>query len=112
MILSRKAKDLADKFATVSSPTRIMPIRAWRGEGWYLCARSKQKVLAFTTEDQTSAPQEVVDLFQEFLSAMRQEGGLPDGKDICFGFCYDAVAGLGLANLNDRCLYDNGTRCQ
>lgn len=89
-----------------------VPLRAWTAEGWYFSAWNKRKVSAFTTEYRTNPPKEIVDLFPKLVGGVVAKKTIPDGKDICFGFCYDPFGGLGLANLNDRCLYGNGTRCE
>jgi hypothetical protein len=69
-------------------------------------------VLAFTTEYGTKPPPEVVDLFHD-LDAVSVGGNKEDTiSDMCMGFCYDPLAGLGIVNMNDRCTEQNGTRCR
>jgi hypothetical protein len=85
-------------------------LRSKNAEGWYI--RTERGVLAFTTEYGTEPPREVVDLFHDLESIAPAEKELRTINDVCIGFCYDPLAGLGLDNLNDRCLERNGTRCK
>jgi hypothetical protein len=85
-------------------------LRNKNAEGWYVL--TGHRVLAFTTEYETQPPKEVVDLFHELESFAPAESELRTVNDICWGFCYDPLAGLGLDNLNDRCAERNGTRCK
>jgi hypothetical protein len=85
-------------------------LRNRNAEGWYI--RTGYKVLAFTTEYGIQPPREVVDLFHELEASAPAENKLRTVNDICMGFCYDPLAGLGLENLNDRCAERNGTRCK
>jgi hypothetical protein len=92
---------------------RTAPAVALRNEnadGWYI--RTEHGILAFTTEYGTEPPREVVDLFHELESVAPEEKELRTVNDVCVGFCYDPLAGLGLYNLNDRCAERNGTRCK
>jgi hypothetical protein len=84
-------------------------LRNKNAEGWYVL--TGHRVLAFTTEYETQPPKEVVDLFHELESFAPATNELRTVNDICLGFCYDPLAGLGLENLNDRCAERNGTRC-
>ena len=88
----------------------LEPIRAWRSEGWYV--RTGRKFLAFPSQYGTEPPKQAVDLFEALINATHPDKPLPDEKDICFGFCYDPLAGLGFDTLNDRCGFNNGTRCE
>jgi hypothetical protein len=85
-------------------------LRNTNAEGWYV--RTGYKVLAFTSEYGTKPPREVVDLFHDLESVAPAEKQLRTVNDICMGFCYDPLAGLGLENLNDRCTDQNGTHCK
>jgi hypothetical protein len=87
-------------------------LRAWRAEGWYVYTRRERRFLTFTTEYQAEPPKQVLDLFQKLVALPPVEKPLPAERDICFGFCYDPQAGLQMSNLNDRCGFDNGTRCE
>ena len=44
--------------------------------------------------------------------SLLQRNKVKNNKDVCFGFCYDPLAGLGIVYLNDRCADRNGTRCK
>jgi hypothetical protein len=95
------------------SEMRTAPAIALRNkdaEGWYV--RTGRRVFAFTTENRTQPPREVVDLFHQLESLVQAEKEEHSLNDICMGFCYDPPAGLGLQNLNDRCAERNGTRCK
>jgi hypothetical protein len=85
-------------------------LRSRTAEGWYI--RTEQGTLAFTTEYGTEPPKEVVDLFRDLEPVGPAENNLEMSKDVCLGFCYDPLAGLGLRYLNDRCKEQNGTRCK
>jgi len=85
-------------------------LRNRNAEGWYV--RTGHSVLAFTTEYGTEPPREVIDLFHDLESVAPAEKELRAANDVCMGFCYDPLAGLGLDNLNDRCKEQNGTRCK
>jgi hypothetical protein len=85
-------------------------LRSKNAEGWYI--RTERGVSAFTTEYGTEPPSEVVDLFHEMESVVPTGKELRTANDVCMGFCYDPLAGLGLNNLNDRCAERNGTRCK
>ena len=91
-----------------TAPT--VALRNTNAEGWYV--RTGYKVLAFTSEYGTKPPREVVDLFHDLESVAPAEKQLRTVNDICMGFCYDPLAGLGLENLNDRCTDQNGTHCK
>jgi hypothetical protein len=75
-------------------------LRSWNAEGWYI--RTPQNVLAFTTKYGTEPPRNVVDLFQDLESVAPTKKALWTNRDVCLGFCYDPLAGLGLVYLNDR----------
>ena len=87
------------------------PLRAWRGDGWYVYTRRGRRFLAFTTEYRAEPPERVVNLFRKLVAMPPVEKPLPAEKDVCLGFCYDPQAGLQMANLNDRCRFDIGSRC-
>ena len=85
-------------------------LRSKDAEGWYV--RTGYKVMAFTSEYRTDPPSEVVALFRELEFVAPMQGELTTVNDVCLGFCYDPLAGLGLENMNDRCAERNGTRCK
>jgi hypothetical protein len=72
---------------------------------------SASSPFAFSTEYGTKPPQEIRDL-------LVQAENLPGSQlsitiqDVCLGFCYDPVAGLGFWSYNQRCRELNGsTQC-
>ena len=85
------------------------PLRSWNAEGWYVL---NGDVWAYTTENGRKPPQEVVSLFESLRSrAAAMDVHLEnydqlDPRDICLGFCYDPLAGLGIKYLNQRCRDD------
>jgi hypothetical protein len=85
-------------------------LRNKNAEGWYV--RTGRSVLAFTSEYGTEPPKEIVDLFRDLESVVPAKRESRAVNDICMGFCYDPLAGLGLENLNDRCAGRNWTRCK
>ena len=85
-------------------------LREKNAEGWYI--RINRTVLAFTTEYGTKPPREIVDLFHDLEAASPDEKHVDTIRDVCMGFCYDPLAGLGIVNMNDRCTDQNGTRCR
>lgn len=88
-----------------------LPLRSTNAEGWY--ARTLgQHVLAFTTENKTAPPPELIRVFGTLESSVPGTKRWGDEKDICFGFCYDPLAGLGVLYMNDRCTERNGTQCK
>ncbi|HMD83254.1 MAG TPA: hypothetical protein VKO18_00975 [Terriglobia bacterium] len=82
------------------------PLRTWDAVGWYV--RTPQShVLAFTSEYRTAPPREIVDLFHELeASSSTGEWKKYPMKDVCLGFCYDPLAGLGFLYSNQRCRTD------
>jgi hypothetical protein len=65
-------------------------LHAWNGEGWYVLLEDAPP-RAFTTENQTTPPREVVDLFEEMQKAPSTQTQLGSTKDICLGFCYSLI---------------------
>jgi hypothetical protein len=88
-------------------------LRARHSEGWYTETESFA-ITAFTTENATAPPADLVDFFRVV------EGAPPTGagshyevRDVCLGFCYDPKAGLGYSAENQRCAIgvDGKERC-
>ncbi len=88
-------------------------LQSWNAEGWYVALSGRDsRLLAFTTESGTSPPPEIKDLLDQIE-------GLPGAQqsfeiqDVCMGFCYDPVAGLGFWYSNQRChgMSDGTTKC-
>jgi len=87
-------------------------LRSWDAEGWYMLT-ARSGILTFTTEYKTAPLSEVVRVFHELeglTSGATEEG---EARDVCFGFCYDPLAGLGFVYANDRCHYSpTGIKCR
>jgi hypothetical protein len=112
----QRAFSLPESMPAMALGTRPpKPLRAWNAEGWYVRS-PRLGVLAFTTEYGTTPPGEVIGLFRELEAAMPPSGQWRKEvmRDACLGFCYDPLAGLGLAFSNQRCHTDeNGsTSCR
>jgi hypothetical protein len=82
-------------------------LRKDNAEGWYI--RTTHGVLAYSTEYGTEPPIEIVDLFHDLESFVPSETKMRTVSDICLGFCYDPLAGMGVEYFNDRC---RNTRCE
>jgi hypothetical protein len=115
----------ANTLERVTSPSQLpqprgMPteppkaLRVWNAEGWYFLGR-KTGVLSFTSENETKPPQELVAVFYE-IEGLRptEDWGRESINDVCLGFCYDPLAGLGFLYAADRCRMDNDwwARCR
>ncbi len=88
-------------------------LRSWNAEGWYVVT-PRYDILAFTSEYGTSPPREVRDLFEQIEKLPAERTSQPfEIQDVCLGFCYDPVAGLGFIYSNHRCMELPGgiTRC-
>lgn len=83
----------------------VKPLRAWNDDGWYFSAEGIG-LKAYTTEKGTIPPQEIVDLFDELHKIPLAPETQSDRRDVCLGFCYDPLSGLGLLYANHRCGYD------
>jgi hypothetical protein len=76
-------------------------LRSWNAEGWYVVLRDS-RILTFTSELGTAPPKELTDWFHQ-VERLPLRYGRPYGvRDLCFGFCYDPVAGLGFQILPQR----------
>ena len=88
-------------------------LRPWNAEGWYYLG--KEAILSFTSENGIAPPQELVSIFHEMegLRAADDLGRAPI-NDVCLGFCYDPLAGLGFMWAADRCRTegDGKMRCR
>jgi hypothetical protein len=83
----------------------IKPLRRWNDEGWYV-AGEEVELQAYTKENQAAPPQEVVDLFHDLEKVSRTQETWEDRKDVCLGFCYDPLSGLGALYANHRCRWE------
>ena len=78
-------------------------LRARHGEGWYT-EMDSFRITAFTTENATPPPADLVNFFREVEGAPSAgEGSHYEVRDVCLGFCYDPKAGLGYSAENQRC---------
>jgi hypothetical protein len=110
--IASKVQSLAQskQLLDMHTPPAIV-LRSKNAEGWYVRI-GRARVLAFTTEYGTMPPLEVVDLFHDVEAVLTDEEHAETISDVCMGFCYDPLAGLGIINMNDRCREHNGTRCR
>jgi len=90
----------------MSASTAIKPLRAWNADGWYVHV-SGSGIYSANTEDGTAPPPEIVALFHDLEAAPltweAKSDGKDDIKDVCLGFCYDPLSGLGFLYANHRC---------
>jgi hypothetical protein len=84
----------------------IKPLRAWSAEGWYFTAEGAG-LKAYTTDTGSTPPRGIVDLFWDLEKVPRSSVSESDLKDVCLGFCYDPLSGLGYLYAADRC-FNNG----
>lgn len=95
-----------------AQPSSTQPpkaLRSWNAEGWYAKVGS-HGISAFTTEYPATPPIELVRTFRELDGLKPDWTSRGKTRDVCLGFCYDPVAGLGLAAANQRCGY--GYQCR
>lgn len=85
----------------------IPPIRAWDADNWYFRVEDSP-ILEYTSRNGTAPPAEVVKLFNDLEAAPRSALTQYVLKDVCLGFCYDPLAGLGRLYANERCHYEGG----
>lgn len=87
-------------------------LRSWDAEGWYVVVEGR--VLAFSSEYKTVPPKEVLNLFNEIEGLPANTKTSWPVQDVCLGFCYDPLAGLGFTYANNRCFtnLDGRTQCR
>jgi hypothetical protein len=87
----------------------IESLNGWNAEGWYVLCNEQY---GFTTDAGRQPPEELAQLFDQLYKLPSVEQGKGEMRDICFGFCYDAWAGLGAVYINQRCRWspDGKTR--
>lgn len=83
----------------------VKPLREWNDDGWYLGIEGVG-LKTYATHKGTTPPQEIVDLFDDLQKLPRTREVRSDMKDVCLGFCYDPLSGLGVLHANQRCRYD------
>lgn len=96
---------------TAHPPSTLPPkaLRLWIAEGWYAKA-GYHGIAAFTTEYATAPPAELLRIFHELDGLKPDSTTRANTRDVCLGFCYDPVAGLGFTAANQRCGY--GYECR
>jgi hypothetical protein len=85
----------------------VRPVRAWNADEWYLIGENIG-LHAYTAG--TTPPPEVVELFHDLENLPRSREYSSELRDVCLGFCYDPLAGLGYLYANHRCRYDSTKR--
>jgi len=100
--------DFANRDSTV-----IRPVRTWNADAWYVRVETSG-VHSYTFETATTPPPAIVELFHDLQAAPRFPGTRSSVmKDVCLGFCYDPLSGLGALYSNHRCFNDgHGTHCR
>ncbi len=106
-------KPLKDRVGSIIQssqvPTRnwdaIQPLRTWNVDGWYFTGEGIG-LTVYTTDKGAIPPQEIVDLFHDLERLPHLRESESDRKDVCLGFCYDPLSGLGSLYANHRCHYD------
>jgi len=92
--------------ASTRTSDEVQPLRKWNVDGWYFTGQGIG-LKAYTTENGVTPPQEIVDLFHDIDKLPRLRESASNRRDVCLGFCYDPLSGLGLLNANHRCRYDS-----
>lgn len=82
----------------------VKPLRSWNDDGWYIDGEDNGPEV-YTTGNGATPPQEIVDIFDELEKIPRARETQSDRKDVCLGFCYDPLSGLGSLYANHRCHY-------
>ncbi len=90
----------------MSASTPIKPLRAWNADAWYVDVPGSG-IYSANTEDGTAPSPEIVVLFHDLqatpLTWEAKSDAKDDVKDVCLGFCYDPLSGLGFLYANHRC---------
>jgi hypothetical protein len=92
---------------TRGSAENVRPVRAWNADEWYLIG---ENIALHSYTAGTTPPPEIVALFHDLENLPRLPESASDMKDICLGFCYDPLSGLGYLYANHRCRYDDTQR--
>lgn len=80
----------------------VKPLRAWNTDGWYISGEGIG-LKAYASDKGATPPQEIVGLFDDLEKISRSRETRSDRKDVCLGFCYDPLSGLGFLYANHRC---------
>jgi len=90
----------------------VKPLRNWNADGWYFNVEGSG-LKVFGTANGSAPPQEIVDLFHDLDKIPRSSETQSELKDVCLGFCYDPLSGLGSLYANHRCFNDgHGVVCR
>jgi hypothetical protein len=81
----------------------LRPIRDWNADRWYLTG---ENIGLREYSDESLPPTEIVALFHDLENLPRSREFVSESRDVCLGFCYDPLAGLGRLFANHRCTYD------
>src|SRR6516162_921887 len=105
-VVGERIAPLIQSLKTVKSNREpIKPLRGWNDEGWYV-AGEEVELEVYTKENQVRPPQEVVELFHDLENLPRSQQTSEGRKDVCLGFCYDPLSGLGALFANHRCRWE------
>ena len=83
----------------------VKPLRTWNVDGWYFTAEGVG-LHAYRSDQGSTPPQEIVDLFRDLENIPRSHETHSERRDVCLGFCYDPLSGLGSLYANQRCFND------
>jgi len=90
----------------------VKPLRNWNADGWYFNVEGSG-LKVYGTANGSPPPQEIVDLFHDLDKIPRSSETQSELKDVCLGFCYDPLSGLGSLYANHRCFNDgHGVVCR
>ncbi len=93
-------------------PDVVRPIWNWNADRWYFSGRDFG-LRAYDASNGPRPPQEVVDLFRQLDGTPRYSETHSKLKDVCLGFCYDALSAMGWLYSNHRCFNGgHGVVCQ
>lgn len=94
------ANSLTASMKTNRTGSAIKSLHGRDADGWYVLGNGEY---AFTTDTGSRPPEQLVLLFNRLDALETVERDRGDRRDICFGFCYDPLAGLGVMYINQRC---------
>jgi hypothetical protein len=77
-------------------------MRSWNAEGWYAVG-AQVGFRTFTSEEGTTPPADLIRVFRELDALKPVSTSRGKIRDVCLGFCYDPLAGLGFVFANQRC---------
>ena len=80
------------------------PLRDWNEDGWYVNGDGIG-LKVYLGREGTAPPEEITQLFNDLEKIPRMSVTQREMRDVCLGFCYDPIAGLGYLYANHRCRY-------